>query len=63
LEKKYYKFSDITRSVHKENGTLEIYAGDKIIFKFDENISASLFANKATMFCQAFSFYIWFTIV
>lgn len=43
--KKYYKFSDITRSVHKENGTLEIYAGDKIIFKFDENISASLFAN------------------
>lgn len=42
---KYYKFSDITRSVHKENGTLEIYAGDKIIFKFDENISASLFAN------------------
>lgn len=31
--KKYYKFSDITRSVHKENGTLEIYAGDKIIVK------------------------------
>lgn len=27
--KKYYKFSDITRSVHKENGTLEIYAGTK----------------------------------
>jgi len=25
LEKKYYKFSDITRSVHKENGTLENY--------------------------------------
>lgn len=24
---------------------MEIYAGDKIIFKFDENISASLFAN------------------
>lgn len=45
MGKKYYKFSDITRSVHKENGTLEIYAGDKIIFKFDENISASLFAN------------------
>lgn len=45
MEKKYYKFSDITRSVHKENGTLEIYTGDKIIFKFDENISASLFAN------------------
>ena len=43
--KKYYKFSDITRSVHKENGALEIYAGDKKIFKFDENISASLFEN------------------
>lgn len=43
--KKYYKFSDITRSVHKENGTLEIYAGDKKIFKFDENISVSLFEN------------------
>ena len=43
--KKYYKFSDITRSVDKENGTLEIYAGDKIIFKFDENISTSLFEN------------------
>ena len=27
--KKYYKFSDITRSVHKENGALEIYVGDK----------------------------------
>ena len=45
LGKKYYKFSDITRSVHKENGTLEIYAGDKKIFKFDENISTSLFEN------------------
>ena len=43
--KKYYKFSDITRSVHKENGALEIYAGDKKIFKFDENISTSLFEN------------------
>ena len=43
--KKYYKFSDITRSVDKENGTLEIYAGDKKIFKFDENISVSLFEN------------------
>ena len=28
-----------------EYRSLEIYAGDKIIFKFDENISASLFAN------------------
>lgn len=43
--KKYYKFSDITRSVHTENGALEIYAGEKKIFKFDENISTSLFEN------------------
>ena len=43
--KKIFKFSDITRSVHKENGTLEIYAGEKKIFKFDENISTSLFEN------------------
>ena len=33
-KKNIINFSDITRSVHKENGTLEIYAGDKIIFKF-----------------------------
>lgn len=41
--KKCYNFSDITKGMYKENGTLEIYAGDKKIFKFDKNINAGLF--------------------
>ena len=43
LGKRYYNFSDITRSLYKENGALEVYAGDKKIIKFDENINISLF--------------------
>lgn len=41
--KKCYNFSDITRGIYKENGTLEIYVGDKKIIKFDENIHTALF--------------------
>ena len=43
--KKYYKFSDITRSVHTENGALEICKGRKKYSNLMKTISTSLFEN------------------
>ncbi len=43
LGKRCYNFSEITGGLYKENGTLEIYSGDRKILKFDENINAALF--------------------
>lgn len=38
-----YSFSDITKGVYKKSGAFRVYAGEKRIFTFDDNMEFSLF--------------------